>query len=72
MSDCEISKTCPFFNDKMSSMPADAAKLKEDYCTSNSLHCARFMIYQAVGEAKIPGDLLPTEKDKAYPIIAEG
>ncbi|MBN1646465.1 MAG: hypothetical protein JW874_00410 [Spirochaetales bacterium] len=72
MSDCEIAKSCPFFNDKMANMPADSAKLKENYCKSNSLHCARFMVYQALGENKIPPDLLPNEKEKAYPIIAEG
>ena len=72
MSNCEIAKTCPFYNDKMSDMPDNADKLKEDYCNSNNLHCARFMVFQAIGEDKIPGDLLPNEKEKAYPLIAEG
>lgn len=71
MSDCEISKTCLFFNNNQANMPADADKLKEDYCKSNSLHCAKYMVYQALGEGKITADLLPNEKDKAYIIIAE-
>ena len=72
MSNCDISVGCPFYNDKQANMPADADKLKHDYCKTNNLHCARYMVYQAIGESKIPGDLLPNEKDKAYLIIAEG
>jgi methyl-accepting chemotaxis protein len=49
----------------------DVEKMKEEYCLSNNLHCARYMVAMAVGEDRVPADLYPHEKDKAYTLIAE-
>lgn len=46
--------------------------LKESYCDSNPLRCARFMVYQGAENSNVPDDLMPDEKIKAYAILAEG
>lgn len=65
MEQCEFIETCAFaLNNKDSD-------LKGNYCDSNSLHCARFMVFQALGVDKAPDDLMPDEKTKAYALLAE-
>ncbi len=65
MDQCEFIDTCFYAKNSSDSV------LKESYCDSNSLHCARFMVIQALGEDKAPNDLMPDEKMKAYGILAE-
>lgn len=64
MEKCEYAESCAF--------PAKNpdSELKSTYCESNSLHCARYMVIQAVSEDAVPEDLLPTDKTKAYGILA--
>ncbi len=66
MNKCEFLDTCYFYKNNGDS------PLKESYCDSNSLHCARFMVFQALGESNTPDDLVPDEKIKAYALLAEG
>ncbi len=70
MSDCEFHDRCDFFGGKLPAMPADAEKLKQDYCLSNPLHCARYLVGNALGADKMPADLLPPDKTRAYGIVA--
>lgn len=72
MSDCEFIPTCPFFNDKLESKPAEAAALKIKYCRTNNLNCALYMVALALGKEKMPPDLYPNEKDRAFMVIAAG
>lgn len=72
MGECEFSGTCPFYNGTMANMPGDAEEMKEKYCENNNLNCARFMLYQAMGESGAPDDLKPSDKTRAYQLIAEG
>ncbi len=65
MDKCEFLETCYFYKNN------DDSELKESYCNSNSLHCARFMVFQALGADKAPEDLMPDEKMKAYALLAE-
>lgn len=65
MDQCEFLETCFFAKNN------EDSPLKESYCNSNPLHCARFMIFQALGEDKTPDDLMPDEKTKAYTLLAE-
>lgn len=65
MDQCEFIETCVFAVNN-----ADSA-LRETYCNSNSLHCARFMVYQALGVDKAPDDLMPDDKTSAYTLLAE-
>ncbi len=65
MDQCEFLDICYFAKNVKDN------EQKEAYCDSNSLRCARFMIYKGVGEDKVPNDLQPNEKMKAYEILAE-
>ena len=46
--------------------------MKEKYCRNNNLNCARYMVVNALGKEKMPAELYPHEKDRAYMVIAEG
>lgn len=65
MDKCEFIESCNFNKN------GNNEELKKAYCDNEPLRCARFMIYQSLGESKVPDDLMPDEKMKAYEIIAE-
>ena len=71
MAECEFIAHCPFFNGKLAEKPAEIEKLKEEYCRTNCLHCARYMIATALGKDHMPSDLYPHEKEVAYKLLAE-
>lgn len=72
MAECEYINTCPFPLGRMPEREdVDVEQMKEEYCRSNNLHCARYMVSMAVGEDQVPDDLYPHEKEKAYVLIAE-
>jgi hypothetical protein len=72
MSDCEFHDGCAFYAGAPTTVPADAEALKQSYCLSNPLHCSRFLVANALGPDRVPGDLMPPEKDRAYLLIAQG
>lgn len=72
MAECEVLNTCPFFNDKMTEMPATANALKNRYCKGDNSKCARYMVLKALGKAKVPADLSPDKFEKAREIISAG
>ena len=72
MAQCECLDACPFFNDKMANMPGSAASFKRKYCEGDSSECARFMVFKALGKAKVPADLFPNQVDRAKQVIAKG
>lgn len=65
MDQCEFGDLCYFAKN------GKDAGLKKSYCDSNSLRCARFMVYQSSGESMVPDELMPDEKMKAYEILAK-
>lgn len=70
MSDCECLAGCPFFHDQM---PIDSAMgqiYKRKYCLGDNTHCARFMVFKALGKGKSPLTLFPNMVDRAHAIIA--
>lgn len=71
MAECEFIEKCPFFNGQLAEKPVEIEKLKEDYCRTNNLHCARFVIAMALGKEKLPPELYPHEKEIAYKLLAE-
>jgi len=71
MAECEFIEKCPFFQGKLADKPVEVEELKEKYCKSNNLNCARYMIANALGKEHMPADLYPHEKDVAYRVIAE-
>lgn len=72
MGACEFIEKCPFFQDKLENKPAEVEELKTKYCKENNLNCARYMVAHALGKEKMPPNLYPHEKDRAYIVIAEG
>lgn len=69
---CDKSALCPFFKKAMPNQPANTDELIKKYCEGNSLNCARAMVYDALGNDKVPADLLPEDKAAAYGVIAAG
>jgi hypothetical protein len=72
MFECPLLRTCSFFNDQMAGMPATAASMKQRYCQGDNTRCARYQVFQAVGRAKVPPQLLPSQAHKVNAIIAAG
>ncbi len=70
METCEFLDSCPFYLGTIVVKEADTETLKDEYCRKSPLRCARHMIAVSLGEDKIPEDLYPDEKMKAYEIIA--
>lgn len=69
MAQCECLQTCIFFNDRMANMPAMAGIMKKKYCQTDNSGCARFMVLKAKGRSAVPGDLSPSQTDRAREII---
>lgn len=71
MSDCVCLPTCPFFHDKMSSMPTMGEMYKQNYCRGDSSRCARFLVFANLGAGKAPMDLYPNDMERAKKFVAE-
>jgi hypothetical protein len=72
MAECEYIQKCPFFNDRLDIKSADIESLKTKYCRNNNLNCARYMVALSLGPEKMPPNLYPHEKERAYEVIAQG
>lgn len=70
MGNCELISKCIFFNDKMANMPSTANMLKKKYCQGDHTKCARYVVCKALGREKVPGDLTPSQMDKARLLLA--
>nr|WP_320133856.1 hypothetical protein [uncultured Holophaga sp.] len=70
MSECECLPRCPFFNDRMASMPAMAHLMKKNYCQGDFLTCARHQVLLAKGSEAVPPDLFPNMSERAHKIIS--
>ena len=71
MGECEFTGDCPFFNDQWDNMPENAEEMKTQYCKTNNLNCALYMIITSLGTGALPSDMAPPEKIRAYEAIAE-
>ena len=71
MADCVCLPKCPFFNDKMSNMPAMAEMYKTKYCLSDNSDCARYMVFRKMGSDAVPTDMYPNDRDSATTLLAE-
>ena len=72
MAECELIKTCIFFNDQMANMPEMATLQKMKYCKGDNSICARFRVFKTVGREKVPKNLFPIDIKRAEQIISEG
>lgn len=69
MPECELTKTCIFFNNQMANMPSTCEVFKKNYCEQNFESCARFMIVQTLGRGYVPPDLYPNQTQRSRDII---
>lgn len=72
MSDCERVENCPFFNDRMESMPGSMGLYKKQYCWGRFEDCARRKVATALSSERVPANLYPNELARAEKLIAEG
>jgi hypothetical protein len=77
MSQCERSEVCVFFNKLMEAMPVSADLFRDNYCKSNKLDCARYMIHQKLRAGYVPEDdarlqQMDREMKRLYPNNMEG
>ena len=70
MVECDLSSTCPFFNDRLENMPTTATLLKQQYCEGDFEHCARFRVEAKLGSTSVPGSLFPEDGAIADRIVA--
>lgn len=47
MSDCELSSTCPFFNDSTEDTAGIFGDYRDNYCRGNAFWCKRYLTYKA-------------------------
>ena len=67
MSSCEKLEKCQFFNERMENMPPTSPMMKEAYCATDKVSCARYMV-SAAGQS-VPPDLFPHMTDRAKGIL---
>ena len=72
VANCESIAGCPFFNEKTPFMPGTVEGLKDKYCFGDFSSCARHRVLKALGRARVPPDLFPTNIERANQLIAEG
>jgi hypothetical protein len=65
MAECEVLKTCPFFNDKMQGAGDATESYKARYCKGDFAQCARHTVYSKFGRAAVPSNLYPHELERA-------
>lgn len=70
MSECDALDGCPFFHDRMRTMPAVAALVKQRYCLGQDhSQCARYLVRTALGRGQVPADLFPDQLERAQQLI---
>ena len=70
MTECICTVHCQFFNDKMADMPEMAVLLKKRYCIEDNSECARYAVFEKLGEDAVPDDLFPNETYRAERLLA--
>lgn len=69
MAKCEKLSACPFFNDRLSNMPAVASLLKESYCLGEKEKCARYRV--SIAGLQVPLDLFPNDIHRAEHLLLQ-
>jgi hypothetical protein len=71
MAECECLPKCPFFNDKMETLPAIANMYRRMFCKGDNSGCARYQIFTTLGRDKVPADLYPNMVERADELIRQ-
>lgn len=68
MQECEKLSVCPFFNDRLGTMPAVSGLLKQTYCLGDKTACARYKVSSA--GIPVPMDLFPNDVERARKLLS--
>ena len=69
---CQYSTQCPLFSGDSDIAPPLEKVLRERYCNVGNVGCARYQVREALGQKKVPRDLLPTDHNRAEQLIRRG
>lgn len=67
---CEKLEKCPFFNERINSMPKYAQSLRDQYCLRDNTRCARYKV--SIHNLEVPWTLFPDDEKQADLIISSG
>lgn len=67
--ECELCSSCSFCRKSMGELNGTLKYVRSKYCKKNSEDCARYIVYKALGRDRVPDDLFPGEKERAFKII---
>jgi hypothetical protein len=65
MSDCPCLVRCVFMNGLMTRKPATAKLTRRRLCCSAYQGCARYLVFEALGQAHVADDLQPDQMERA-------
>jgi hypothetical protein len=68
---CKRLNECPFFNNTLPGMPADADFYRDNYCSENYFICARMEVSDKLGPEKVPDDMIPNQLYRALRIVGK-
>ncbi|MEA4986930.1 MAG: hypothetical protein VB095_02645 [Anaerovorax sp.] len=68
---CEKLNNCLFYHDKMPMEKGIGSIYKKKYCEGNYRLCARYMVFNELGESFVPISLFPNMTDVAEKIIKD-
>lgn len=71
MPTCEFLDECTMYSRRLKMTPAVEEVYRKKYCLESHTECVRYIILNALGEAALPHDLLPSDKKRARVILAE-
>lgn len=69
MAECKNFSHCRFFSENFKNSPSTASMIQNNYCKGKFEDCARYMVYEKLGESHVPGDLSPSEKERVLDIL---
>ena len=69
MAQCELARTCPFFNDQLAVAHQTAELFKARYCKGKRSECARYTVFIALGRESVPYDMAPNDQLRARRVI---
>ncbi|RPJ09128.1 MAG: hypothetical protein EHM28_02415 [Spirochaetaceae bacterium] len=70
MDTCELMHKCRFLNEKIADLPLVVHIMKKTFCTGSKGHCARYIIFRALGNDGLPPDLFPNHLYRAHEILS--
>jgi len=71
MTECPNFSGCRFFIENMKNSPSTSAMVQNSYCKSKYETCARYLVFQKLGETHVPADLSPSDSERVAGILSK-